>query len=287
MAPASRKFVDMIKRSSSHWANWEPIIPIEVGQYGQINSETGAFEVEGNIYTNDAILAAMPILNEPAGKPVVDHEEGSMVICSETMSGSTLEAVPGVDLASLVGASVKVQFQIKDNRVGAFYVMSRPQTTYLPRELPLKLLRLPELKKVHLVDSVIKCPAYALCLTDKNTQNISVALFGNLPLAAVGAPVPVSLSAEGNATWWTDKRTAMFRDACNPEGTPKYTTLFKTKVMSGRWRDWFDNVFREERPSDDIPLIDDGAVPWAPLDEDGNEEGGGDYEDIIPDDDDD
>jgi len=49
---ASRLFIDWVYRGTAKWANWEPAIKIEVGDYGDINRQTGEFERFGNIYTD-------------------------------------------------------------------------------------------------------------------------------------------------------------------------------------------------------------------------------------------
>ncbi|KAG2148843.1 hypothetical protein DEU56DRAFT_782498 [Suillus clintonianus] len=46
----ARKFTDLIRQTSSKWANWDPAIEIKVGDYGTINRECGELEVQGNIY---------------------------------------------------------------------------------------------------------------------------------------------------------------------------------------------------------------------------------------------
>ncbi|KAL5523249.1 hypothetical protein ACEPAF_1516 [Sanghuangporus sanghuang] len=50
---ASRKFIDLINRAGTIWANWKPSIPIKPRFYGTIDEETGQFQKKGDIFSPD------------------------------------------------------------------------------------------------------------------------------------------------------------------------------------------------------------------------------------------
>lgn len=52
-----RKYVDLLFRTTNAFANWQPTIPLTVGDYGRVNKTTGLFIRDGNIYEDD--LAAV------------------------------------------------------------------------------------------------------------------------------------------------------------------------------------------------------------------------------------
>jgi len=48
-----RKYVDLLFRTTNAFANWQPTIPLAVGDYGRVNKATGLFIRDGNIYEDD------------------------------------------------------------------------------------------------------------------------------------------------------------------------------------------------------------------------------------------
>jgi hypothetical protein len=75
---------------------------------------------------------------------------------------------PDSDLAGTANTTIKVKFNIKPGLRGAFLVMYSPRTMDMPKNILLhKLAKLESLKKKFLVTSLLSCPAYSMCLTDR------------------------------------------------------------------------------------------------------------------------
>jgi hypothetical protein len=60
-----RKYVDLVHICEGKYASWEPSIPHNLGDFGYINKESGAFQCQGNIFEgpfaekHSSILAAL------------------------------------------------------------------------------------------------------------------------------------------------------------------------------------------------------------------------------------
>jgi hypothetical protein len=72
--------------------------------------------------------------------------------------------VPGLGQASIKG-----EWQFQRGKRGALLIMHNPRQEYVPRGRILEALyKVPELKDMHIVNSIFKCPAYTIYLSDKS-----------------------------------------------------------------------------------------------------------------------
>lgn len=72
------------------------------------------------------------------------------------------------DVATLGKASIKGAWKFDKTR-GALLVLTKPRITSLPSNSILKkLVKVPILLRIYLVTEVVKCPAYALYLSNKS-----------------------------------------------------------------------------------------------------------------------
>jgi len=90
MAPLSstracRKYVELINVMSAKYVNWNPLRPIEVGDYGQIDPETGQFVCEGNIYRDEPLASITKNYPSVAYDPVYELKiDSSFSTCMST-----------------------------------------------------------------------------------------------------------------------------------------------------------------------------------------------------------
>ncbi|KAH8115659.1 hypothetical protein DFH11DRAFT_1834576 [Phellopilus nigrolimitatus] len=258
---ASRKFIDLIKRSSSWWANWDPSIQITAGDYGEIDTESGQFVKEGNIYTSsDKSVADLAAQFEPVSEKALEKH----VIKSMNAKERELGADNKVNVAGFEDASLKGQWQFNDSR-GALLIMHMPRITRVPDEFLAKSLESGLLKDKTLVTHVYSCPAYALYLSNKSKCNetVSVALVADVPsIAAPGAS-----DGAGIGTKWVDDGIAgMLQKGYNDEAV--FVPLYSIKKITKR-------RIRRESYDPNAPKGDFWAnveAPWGFLDDDGEEE---------------
>jgi hypothetical protein len=59
MSVLQRHYIDLLKTASSYYASWEPNRTFKIGDYGDIDSKTGAFLVQGNIYSKFPAVAQL------------------------------------------------------------------------------------------------------------------------------------------------------------------------------------------------------------------------------------
>ncbi|KAG2749691.1 hypothetical protein P692DRAFT_20732431 [Suillus brevipes Sb2] len=279
---ASRKFIDLIFQSSSKWANWDPPIPIKVGDYGTIDRKTGVLIVKGNIYDEtfqESLTQQGLMINLSSCQPVKGAVEGDMIMSSIGVKTGEISLTPQVSALDLASASINAEFQFQEGRRGAVLVMHKPQQEYIPQGRVLSIIHeARELKDKYIVSSTFTCPGFYLYLSNKSGEKVKLALTANAPVAAA-----IGVSAGGGASvdWWTDTQAALLRKAFDQAGQYRYTPLFDLK----RRQHWFERTFRgvEEHPTED-DMWPDCSPPWNPLDEDGNEEDAYDEsdEDSVP-----
>lgn len=279
---ASRKFIDLIFQSSSKWANWDPPIPIKVGDYGTIDRKTGVLIVKGNIYDEtfqESLTQQGLMINLSSCQPVKGAVEGDMIMSSIGVKTGEISLTPQVSALDLASASINAEFQFQEGRRGAVLVMHKPQQEYIPQGRVLSIIHeARELKDKYIVSSTFTCPGFYLYLSNKSGEKVKLALTANAPVAAA-----IGVSAGGGASvdWWTDTQAALLRKAFDQAGQYRYTPLFDLK----RRQHWFERTFRgvEEHPMED-DMWPDCSPPWNPLDEDGNEEDAYDEsdEDSVP-----
>jgi len=259
MKSPSRKYIDLIFRASSKWANWDPPVEIKVGDYGTIDVETGKFEKEGNIYeepTTAELVAPHP--------PQVDSPEKELIVTSRGVKSHEFTLEPQSTTVGLHEASIKGRWEFGSKR-GALLIIAAPRKAYIPPDVILdKLAAVPLLKEKALVTGVVTCPAYSLYLSASNKEIIDVAFAGTLPVHP-----EVTAGGAVEAVWWTQNIAGVHRHACDKSGSYSYTPLYTLQTVRKK------GILRRDSPVPD-PEGDDLWVvaqePWDPLDNDGVEE---------------
>ncbi|KAG1840557.1 hypothetical protein F4604DRAFT_436875 [Suillus subluteus] len=248
----ARKFTDLIRQTSSKWANWDPAIEIKVGDYGMINRQSGDLEAQGSIY--DAAFQeslnqqGFTIdLSDTSCQPIRGAVEEDIVMSSTVTQEGDFSLEPEDPFTS-----AKAEFQFQEGKRGALLVMHKPQQQHIPQGRVLSIIhKANQLKDAYLVDSTLTCQGYYLCLSNKSGERISLSLRDSLD-------------------WWTDAQAAFLRKAVDKAGQYRYTPLY---TLKHRQNSLLARLFRgeeSEETEDDLWL--DCAPPWQPLDEDGTEE---------------
>lgn len=265
-----RKYIDLIRHVSSKWVNWDPPIPVEVGAYGEVESETGELRVDGNIYDpefQDELNKLGLSLRMTEHLPEEGGAEEDFIISSKGAKRVDVSLGPDVGVAGLATASIKGQWQFEQGKRDALLIMYCPRLRYLPANVILdKLYKVPKLKDKWLVTSIHICPAFSMYLSNKSGEKVSLALVAQVPVP----PAPgISAGAEGGIGWWSDCQADLLRKACDKSGKYCYTPLYTMKRRIG----WAQRLFRQkevEVSGDD--LWTDMSPPWQPLNEDGDED---------------
>jgi len=263
MPNPSRLFIDLIHSASGRWANWEPPIPVMVGDYGDINRSSGKFERIGSIYDPAFEQYSLGLRQfQPQLAPVEEY----YVCTSHGVSSITFSAAADVQLIKQAEASIQGQWKFGGD-CGALLIISRPQINYLPTEFPYEKLRniSPLARKVIVVDT-ITCPAYALYLSHEKNETISLSLMA-------GGPVPnvpgIEVDGQVATTWQTNKVSGLCRAASGSEYC--FTPMFTLRVNKPR-------IFTRRRDGElAMPLVgrdilEDAVPPWNNLGTDGEED---------------
>jgi len=123
MKYASRKYVDLISRSSNKHANLEPFATkAEVGDYGEIDHETGDFVYKGNIYRNENIIKIFPDLQTETCEPQTSECIDRWIISANTTHQRDIDLSATAGVSQFAGATMQVQFAFTKER-GAFLAM--------------------------------------------------------------------------------------------------------------------------------------------------------------------
>lgn len=270
---SSRKFIDLIFKASSKWANWNPPHEIKVGDYGKLDSKTGEFNREGNIYEdttiyNDEHLAKL-VKDLP---PKAAAREDVYIAASSKVKRGDLRSSAEGEVAGLAEASIKGQWAFGSKR-GALLIMANPRSSHIPQGTLLEhLAKLPILKDMLLITEVFSCPAYSLYLSSGNSEVLDLALVGSFHLPRTSDTPGVTGGSGIEGKWWVQNTTGLFRSAREPHGRDDYTPLYMLKKIR-RKRSLFSSRRGEIEPEpegDDLWV--DVQVPWDPLNEDGDEE---------------
>ncbi|EJD00261.1 uncharacterized protein FOMMEDRAFT_170227 [Fomitiporia mediterranea MF3/22] len=167
----SRLYIDLIKfPSGEQYANWDPSNPIEAGDYGGINYESGKFEKQGNLYRDDSIAeitTKYPPIHGSETKDMQYYSLGTDIINPKTQFDPDIfgKSKP------LVGG----QWHFSKRR-GAVLLIHKAKTTTVPGVLLEELKECEWVKGKCIVTHVHKSPAYAMYLSDKKEGNVSIAL---------------------------------------------------------------------------------------------------------------
>ncbi|KIJ65855.1 hypothetical protein HYDPIDRAFT_27082 [Hydnomerulius pinastri MD-312] len=270
MTHSSRKYVELIFKASSKWANWDPPYSVQCGHYGTINPDSGQLEINGNIY-HESFKKHLPPdfdLALPEHQPMDGDVEDDLVITTAGVSNKGINVAPGAGLAGIANASLKVQLQFPQGKRAATLVMHKPRQTFIPPNTVLEpLFKLEALKDKYLVTKTFTCPAYSLYLSNKSGEQLSLALVVNSPLA-LAAP-GVTAGGEVSVDWQTNIQTAFHRKASSKSGEYSFTPLFDLRRKVPRWKRLLRDSPTPSPEGDD--LWTEAPLPWASLDEDGEE----------------
>ncbi|OCB85154.1 hypothetical protein A7U60_g7780 [Sanghuangporus baumii] len=254
---ASRKFIDLIKTAVSKLANWEPSIPIEAGDYGTLDRETGQFERQGNIYKEVEIKSITSRFPPIIGPQIDMYQVASLTVKKLDVKYA---AKSSGNSPSEIMFSGKWQF---GRARGALLLMHHSRITRLPDELLQELKLSSWVKGKFIVTHIHTCPAYALYLSAKNSEIVDISLH------AFGSSASPSASTTGvgvGAYWVADGVPGTFQRAAAPE--PVFVPLYQVKELRKHTetrREGHNLVVKEEEAWEPI------EVPWNFLDEDGKE----------------
>ncbi|KAF7349156.1 hypothetical protein MVEN_01437900 [Mycena venus] len=253
----SRKYVDLIKKVSSNWANWDPPRPIQVGDYGMIDEQTGIFEKENNIYTAPSTAALCALHRSQAAPP-----EENIIYNAEVQHKGILD-LTHFNIPGIAEASIKGQWKFNKNKTGALLVMAQPRITFLDEAtLFEKLVGVKELDDKCLVTATVTCHAYAMYLSSQSEDSISLALHSTPSVSA--APLGLA-GGESKLDWWSEKGAGVFRHGCAEPGTYSFTPMFMLK------RKPKNDKFSSHRSALLDTMWEEVQVPWRPLKEGGEE----------------
>jgi len=167
----AKKYVQLIAKQNGLHASFEPSRPVEVGDYGSIDKETGAFLSEGNIFERKG---GKKSLAEHLGIEIIANEAPVYhVYCSKT--ANVLEESPKADcgISTLdLAASFNVQFR----KGGAAVLIFRRGTLQSMRHEG----RLQQggfglfFKGKTIVTRLWSTPTYVICVSSKQEQTFSI-----------------------------------------------------------------------------------------------------------------
>ncbi|OCB87723.1 hypothetical protein A7U60_g5250 [Sanghuangporus baumii] len=240
---ASRKFIDLVNLAACKWANWDPTIPVEPGDYSRIDRETDQFQKEGNIFRETEIADIVSKYSLITGPRVDDY-----IIQSLNVKGALETA----------GPTFGGQWQFGSKRA-ALLLLYGSRITRLPEELFEELKETKWGHGKHIVSHIHSCPAYALYLSDRDNETVMINLHADVPLG----PAP---DVGINAIWTASGVSGTFQRAC-ADGSV-FVPLYQVKELKKR---------RGRRRQSPDPLNDDKEdwvpvdFPWNILDDDGKE----------------
>jgi hypothetical protein len=261
---AQRKFVELIFDRTGKYPNWDPPSEIPVGSYGFIDKVTGNFFFKGSIYTDDFkhhLVDAGIDPNSDEHHPKDCPEESEFTTWSKNVKRVELNVESHAGVPGIAAASIKGTWQVKKGTTGAVLLMSKPRIKNITPDVLGKLSRIELFQSMHLVTKVFYCPAYSLYLSDKSGENISIALLASAPVVA---PVG-TVGATCEMKWWSDTQAGLARNACKTEHcfTPLYDLWHARHHRSRR------ASLSPERTGEQLWVA--APLPWASLDEDGQE----------------
>ncbi|KAG1807101.1 uncharacterized protein BJ212DRAFT_1387950 [Suillus subaureus] len=261
----SRKFIDLIQGVTSKWVNWDPPTPINVGDYGIINNETGEFDWEGSLYTTTSRIGID--MKDPALCPTEQGGDDKYIVKSWGVTTKELNVSAEADVPGGGNVALKVNFQFDGRKPAAALVMYKPRYISLPKDeriVELLKSRPDVLKGKCVVTEVISCAAYMMYMSKQTAENFSVTL------KATG-PVTPAVNAGGAAsfTWSSETFCGLYREGS--DSTTKYMPLYRLKKP--RHRFWLLPSQRGDEQTDDaIDRWEDVDPPWDPLDDEGEED---------------
>jgi len=240
----------------------------EVGDYGVLDKENGQFDKHGNIYDEDFAKCVPGIdLKQKQYKASDGAHDTEIHIKSGHILKVDLGAGVEMDTASLATASINGTWKFTGGS-GAMLFMTKPCIKSIPPGTILKhLAEVPALKDKYLVTEVSKCPAYALYLSTKGEDEVTLALKAGLPATVPG----LTATASGHSSWSSISGSGTLKQGGDPNGKDIYTPIFRLQKIRNNW---LSRWFRDSPPPEPVgdEVWEDARAPWAELDDEGHEE---------------
>ncbi|KAH8099815.1 hypothetical protein BXZ70DRAFT_1008795 [Cristinia sonorae] len=259
---SSRKFIDLIWRTTTRWANWDPSEKFQPGDFGYTDHETGRFHRTGNIYLDPHIGPIAQRYKPQKGEVVEKY-------IANTGNAVAISISAGGHVDALSAAEVLLQGCWKFNRArGALLAMYKYSLVTVPDEFFNEDLSSFEcLKGKQIVTQVYVCPAYALYLSNKNNETFSLALRATSPTGVPG----ISAGSHLSMNWVSHDVSGLFHHGSNANSS-FYPLLVIKEVRRLGSR-------RREAPEPGVPVLPEGTPgwfniepPWGDLDEEGDED---------------
>ncbi|KZP07261.1 hypothetical protein FIBSPDRAFT_763194 [Athelia psychrophila] len=157
-----RKFIDLMFNETGKYANWELAKQIQVGDYGEVDRETGRFEKYGNIYDDGLILDKTDKDDPIQGNSLINWN-----ISTEAARQHHFSGTPECNAAGMVGVALAGTWAFSGKR-GAVLLMHSPQLWMIPNNKLLnRLVDGKGLEGNYIVSEVYACPAVSLYLSHK------------------------------------------------------------------------------------------------------------------------
>lgn len=235
-----------------------------MGSYGRIDT-AGNLDVKGSIYDDDfkgnLIRVGIDIASGEH-RPEDCPDEVDFSAWSKNIKKLDMSVEAHADIPGMAGATIKGMWEVKKGTTGAILLMNNPRMKRISNDVLGKLAGIKLLQDMHVVTKVFYCPAYSMYLSDKSGEKISMALLSSAPVAGPGG---ATAGGGVSMTWWSGALAGLLRRGCKTEHC--FTPLYELKhVRHPRSRRASPSP---ERKGEDLWIAP--HLPWAPLDEEGND----------------
>ncbi|KAF8181439.1 CHAT domain-containing protein [Mycena galopus ATCC 62051] len=244
----SRKFVDLINQISGKYANLDPEYCIKAGDYGVMNSETGQFQKQDNIYESEIAEIKIIASQYPPRTGGVLEE----LTCAWNVKKIEFRDQPGFK-GHLTEPVLKTSWEFGDHR-GALLVMHQPHMTYVPDVFLHLSADLESLKGKVLAVTVYNCAAYAMYLSNDENDRVQLILCEG----------PLRPETTGTTLSWSQTGThGIFQKFCDAPG--HYTPLLGLYMIQDPY-----GAQSGESPEFNAPIWSELYPPWPNLDNNGD-----------------
>ncbi|KDN41727.1 hypothetical protein RSAG8_07258, partial [Rhizoctonia solani AG-8 WAC10335] len=272
MGISSKKYVDLIFKASGKYGNWDPPHTVEVGDWGQIDRDTGNFVREGNIFKDPDSSA---LLSDISDAPLIKTGNPEDVL--RITAGAQMELKNDIytEIGGMgeLGVRVSGSWKFTPRNRAAVLTATDAYSNYL--EVGVVFPKLRTLKKFEgkaIVTEALHSPAYALLLTEKGKGgNASLSLHTGL------SELQATAGVGANVGWKSTSESGLWRTACGYRATLDgkdaiYTPLYRLEKVSKRWRVRYrGGPGPGSTPTVEEPIREDYNPPWDDLDSDGDE----------------
>ncbi|KZP14090.1 hypothetical protein FIBSPDRAFT_1048977 [Athelia psychrophila] len=263
-----RQFIDLMFNETGKYANWELAKRIQVGDYGEVDRETGTFVKYGNIYDDGLILNKTDKDDPMQGNSLINWN-----ISTEAARQHHFSGTPECNAAGMVGVALTGTWEFSGQR-GAVLLMHSPQLWTIPNNKLLnRLVDGNELEGKYIVSEVYACPAVSLYLSHKDDKQVTFKLHADVDpsIVALAAGAPIGLGGTVKGGWSAHNAGGNHQCAGSEKDlTGKYTPLFILKKR--KWGGSYRGVPQKPISADDDKWDNLNNVPWGDLDSEGEEE---------------